>query len=134
MSFKAGGIAYTFCSPHRGLPRQPWPGHHQPALRERLIIVRRRPAAGRFRIESPLSSSSAADLILQRFDEIGDHGPVGGLDDRHAGNQLDLAKTCHLGMCGRDANGVVADAGALSVVVSGEVRSTVPLICERGAG
>src|SRR5258708_8822639 len=77
---------------------------------------------------SPLAER-AHQLVVQRLDQVGEHGAVAGLHegfDRHAGYQLDVAETgdfCHRQ---RNADRVIALPGAWSVVTSGEARVTTP--------
>ena len=55
-------------------------------------------------------------LILQRLHKIGNHRPIAGLHesfDRHAGNDLDVAKLGDLFRRQRNPNGVIGLAGAL---------------------
>src|SRR6266446_9834651 len=58
----------------------------------------------------------AHQLVVQRLDQVGQHGAVAGLHegfDRHAGDQLDVAKTRDLVGRHRDTDRVIALPGAL---------------------
>ena len=71
---------------------------------------------GMTRFRASLLPERPHELVVQRLHQVGQHGAITGLDERfrrHAGDQPGVTELGDL-LCGqRDADGVVALAGAL---------------------
>src|SRR6266702_2959056 len=87
------------------------------------------------RFRASLLAERPHELVVQRLHQVGQHGPVAGLDEgfhRHAGDHPDVAETGDLFRRHRDPDGVVALAGAL---VGGDVgRDAADEAAELGRG